>query len=37
MIDIRTDEIAFSRLPPLPPGTEIDSVEVVIRVRQLAA
>jgi len=37
MIDIRPDEITFSRLPALPPGTEIDSVEVVIRVRQLAA
>ena len=37
MIDIRTDEIAFSRLPALPAGTEIDSVEVVIRVRQPAA
>jgi Fur family iron response transcriptional regulator len=37
MIDVRTDEIAFSRLPALPPGTEIDSVEVVIRIRQPAA
>ena len=26
-----------SGLPPLPPGTEIDSVEVVIRVRRPAA
>ena len=33
MIDIRPDELTFARLPSLPPGTEIDSVEVVIRVR----
>jgi Fur family transcriptional regulator, iron response regulator len=33
MIDIAPDELAFARLPPLPPGTEIASVDVVIRVR----
>jgi hypothetical protein len=26
--------VEFSRLPPLPPGTESVSVEVVIRVRK---
>ncbi len=31
--DIPADEVAFSRLPPLPEGTDTDSVEVVIRVR----
>ena len=34
MIDIRPDELAFAKLPPLPPGTEIEDVEVVIRLRQ---
>jgi Fur family iron response transcriptional regulator len=37
MLDIRPEDLAFSSLPPLPPGTEIDSVEVVIRVRRPAA
>jgi hypothetical protein len=36
MIDIRPDEIAFERLPELPPGTEIAGVDVVIRVRRKA-
>ena len=31
MIDIRPEELEFARLPPLPPGTEIESVDVVIR------
>jgi Fur family iron response transcriptional regulator len=34
MIDIDPVDLAFSKLPPLPPGTEIDSVDVVIRVRR---
>ena len=34
MIDIRPDDLTFARLPPLPPGTEIESVDVVIRVRR---
>ncbi len=32
--DIKPDDIEFSRLPPLPPGMETASVEVVIRVRR---
>lgn len=36
MIDIRPDELAFQRLPDLPPGTEIAGVDVVIRVRRKA-
>ena len=36
MIDIRPDELAFARMPELPPGTEIESVDVVIRVRRKA-
>jgi Fur family iron response transcriptional regulator len=34
MIDIRPEELAFSRMPPLPPGTEIAGVDVVIRLRR---
>jgi len=36
MIDIRPEDLEFSRLPELPPGTEIESVDVVIRVRRKA-
>ena len=34
MADISPTDLEFARLPPLPPGTEIDSVDVVIRVRR---
>ena len=34
MIDIRPDELAFARMPSLPPGTEIAGVDVVIRLRR---
>ena len=34
MLDIQPQDLEFAKLPPLPPGTEIDSVEVVIRVRR---
>jgi Fur family iron response transcriptional regulator len=33
LIDIALDELEFSRLPSLPPGTEAQDVEVVVRVR----
>ena len=36
MIDIRPDELAFARMPSLPPGTEIAGVDVVIRLRRRA-
>jgi Fur family iron response transcriptional regulator len=36
MTDIRPDELSFARLPELPPGTEIERVDVVIRVRRKA-
>jgi Fur family iron response transcriptional regulator len=36
MIDIRPEDLAFSRMPPLPAGTEIADVEVVIRLRRKA-
>jgi Fur family iron response transcriptional regulator len=34
LIDVPQGSVEFSRLPPLPPGTEPVSVEVVIRVRR---
>jgi len=33
LIDIGLGELAFSQLPDLPPGTEAQDVEVVVRVR----
>jgi Fur family iron response transcriptional regulator len=33
MIDIRPEDLSFAKMPPLPPGTEIADVEVVIRLR----
>ncbi len=34
MIDIRPEDLAFAKLPPLPPGMEIADVEVLIRLRR---
>jgi Fur family iron response transcriptional regulator len=34
LIDVPPGAVEFSRLPPLPPGTEQVAVEVVIRVRR---
>jgi Fur family iron response transcriptional regulator len=36
MTDIRPEDLSFGRLPELPAGTEIESVDVVIRVRRKA-
>jgi Fur family iron response transcriptional regulator len=36
MIDIRPEELAFARMPSVPPGTEIAGIEVVIRLRRRA-
>jgi Fur family iron response transcriptional regulator len=33
MLDIQPDDVGFAKLPPLPAGTEMEGVEVVIRVR----
>ena len=33
IIDISQDELRFTELPDLPPGTEAQDVEVVVRVR----
>ena len=34
LIDVPPGAVEFSRLPPLPPGTEPVAVDVVIRVRR---
>ena len=34
MTDIRPEDLAFGSMPPLPPGTEVVGVEVVIRLRR---
>lgn len=34
MVDIRPEDISFAKMPPLPPGTELAGVDVVIRVRR---
>ena len=33
MLDIRPEDLELAKLPPLPTGTELDSIDVVIRVR----
>ncbi|MGI9291786.1 MAG: Fur family transcriptional regulator [Gammaproteobacteria bacterium] len=33
LIDIEPDDLAFSRLPELPEGTETEDIEVIVRVR----
>jgi Fur family transcriptional regulator, iron response regulator len=33
LVDIGHDELEFRRLPELPPGTEAQGIEVVVRVR----
>ena len=37
LIDIGLGELEFSRLPELPPGTEAQDIEVVVRVRNKRA
>lgn len=37
MIDIEPDALRLESMPPLPPGTEVAGVEVVIRLRRTAA
>ncbi len=36
MFDIQPDELSFATLPPLPPGTEMAGVTVVIGIRRTA-
>ena len=34
LIDVPVPEVEFSRLPPPPPGTEVDGIDLVIRLRK---
>jgi len=34
LIDVPVPEVEFSRLPPLPPGTELAGIDLVIRLRK---
>jgi len=36
MFDIKPEELSFAKLPPLPPGTEMAEVSVVIGIRRTA-
>jgi Fur family iron response transcriptional regulator len=36
MFDIQPEELSFAKLPPLPPGTEMAGVTVVIGIRRTA-
>ncbi len=36
LVDVPVPEVAFSRLPPLPPGTELAGIDLVIRVRRVS-
>jgi Fur family transcriptional regulator, iron response regulator len=36
MFDIRPEDLSFAKLPPLPPGTEMADVTVVIGIRRTA-
>jgi Fur family iron response transcriptional regulator len=37
LIDVPVPEVEFSRLPPAPPGTEIEGIDLVIRLRRKAS
>jgi Fur family transcriptional regulator, iron response regulator len=37
LTDIDADEVGIGRLPEAPAGTEIDRVEVIVRLRRIAA
>lgn len=34
LVDIRTSDIELTGLPPLPPATEIDRVDIIVRLRR---
>ena len=34
LIDVPVPEVEFSRLPPTPPGTEVDGIDLIIRLRK---
>lgn len=37
LIDVPVPEVEFSRLPPAPPGTEVEGIDLVIRLRRKAS
>ena len=37
LIDVPIPEVEFSRLPPAPPGTEVEGIDLVIRLRKKAS
>jgi len=37
LIDVPVPDVEFSRLPPPPPGTEVDGIDLVIRLRKKAS
>ena len=37
LIDVPVPDVEFSRLPPPPPGTEVDGIDLVIRLRRKAS
>jgi Fur family iron response transcriptional regulator len=37
LIDVPVPEVEFSRLPPAPPGTEVEGIDLVIRLRKKAS
>jgi Fur family iron response transcriptional regulator len=34
LIDVPVPEVEFSRLPPPPPGMQVDGIDLVIRLRK---
>lgn len=34
LVDIESDDLEVKGLPPLPPGTEIDRVDIIVRLRK---
>ncbi len=37
LIDVPVPDVEFSRLPPPPPGTEVEGIDLVIRLRKKAS
>ena len=37
LIDVPVPEVEFSRLPPAPPGTEVEGIDLIIRLRKKAS
>ncbi|CAN5559316.1 Fur family transcriptional regulator [soil metagenome] len=37
LMDIESDDVAITGLPELPPGTEVDRIDVIVRLRERAS